>query len=62
MEQAVDAANAELRRADAVAEKMAKLLVGRLRKISDTWSGHKTLAALKRELQDFNAQAARWKS
>ena len=42
--------------ADSVADRMADMLGGRLRKCSG-----KTLAQLKRELRDFNIQTRQWK-
>ncbi|MCW1921301.1 hypothetical protein OKA05_01980 [Luteolibacter arcticus] len=57
MEQALDAAENELRRADTCADRMARMLKGRLRKVS---SGY-TLKALKAELANYNAHTGRWK-
>jgi hypothetical protein len=54
---AVDLAKFQLEAADSVATNMAKLLVGRLRRVN----GHNALAALKRELQDYNIQTGKWK-
>jgi hypothetical protein len=54
---AVDHARFQLEAADSVATNMAILLRGRLRKVSS----HSALAALKRELQDFNIQTGKWK-
>lgn len=48
--------------ADEQAEKMAKLLLGRLRRASASYLGSKFVADLKRELRDFNIQTRRWKS
>lgn len=53
---AVDEAENTLRQADQAANKMAKLLRGRLRKV-DSWY----LKELKRELQDFDACRQVWK-
>jgi hypothetical protein len=47
----------QLAAADNVAKNMARLLVGRLRHVHD----ERALAALKRELQDFNIQTGKWK-
>ena len=55
MVQAVQAANAELQRADSLADDLARLLVGRLRHVSPF-----VLARLKAELRDFNMQTKRW--
>lgn len=57
MEQAVDSAKAELRRADTVATSLAYLLVGRLRHVK----GACPLAALKKELRNFNIHTGMWK-
>lgn len=54
---AVESAEHTLRFADRAAERLASLLVGRLRKIDRPW----VLAALKKELQDFNAHTKEWK-
>jgi hypothetical protein len=54
---AVQAAKFQLEAADSVATNMAALLVDRLRKVNST----ATLAALKRELQEFNSQTRTWK-
>lgn len=53
---AVRNAKAQLEAADEVAGTMAGLLVGRLTKV---WSVD-TLAALKRELRDFNIHTGKW--
>lgn len=55
--EAVEQAKLQLAAADEVAYNMAQLLRGRLRKVDS----HSTLAALKRELQDFNAVTGKWK-
>jgi hypothetical protein len=57
MEQALDAAAAELRRADMCADQMARLLKGRLRSVR----GYGVLKSLKAELANFNAVTGRWK-
>lgn len=54
---AVEEAREQLRAADSVAYNMAHLLRGRLRKVEDRY----VLAALKRELHDFNATTGKWK-
>lgn len=51
-----DAEN-QLNVADGIAEKLARLLAGRLRKVG---SGY-LLARLKLELRDFNAHTKTWK-
>lgn len=57
MEAAMDQAKAELRRADACADAMARMLIGRLRKITS----YNTLKRLKAELQSYNAHTCQWK-
>lgn len=54
---AVEQAQFQLQAADSVALNMARLLKGRLRKVDSA----SALAALKRELQDFNIQTGKWK-
>jgi len=54
---AVNEAEQTLHAADSVADKMARLLVGRLRKVRSAW----VLKALKRELADFNMHTQEWK-
>lgn len=62
MEQAFEEAKRVQLLADSQATAMAKMLVGRLRKVSnDSWSGREALVALKRELADFNMQLRTWK-
>ena len=56
-DQAIQNAEVTLRFADRIANKLARLLVGRLRKVES----YGTLRALKRELQDFNANTQTWK-
>lgn len=58
--EAVSRAEAQLRAADQSATEMARLLTGRLRHVQG-WQGKRALAALKRELRDFNIQTERWK-
>lgn len=57
MESAVRSAEDELRRANAVATKLARLLKGRLRQRENGW----VLAQLKKELSQFNAVTRTWK-
>ena len=57
-EQAINEANQTLRMADRMADKLAHLLINRLRKVSSSW----VLQELKRELKDFNAHTGYWKS
>lgn len=53
---AVSDAERTLRSADEIANSMARMLVGRLRKCGN--SNH--LAKLKMELRDFDARSGRW--
>lgn len=57
MRQAVREAETTMRAADEVADDLARVLRGRLRKCRQY-----NLQALKRELQDFNIKTGRWKS
>lgn len=50
-------AEATMRAADMVSTQMARMLVGRLRKVQN----HGALEALKRELRDYNMQTGQWK-
>lgn len=54
---AVEEAKATLRAVDGVADKLADMLVGRLRKVS----GY-TLKQLKAELRFFDSRTARWRT
>lgn len=54
-------AEMQIQSADAIIEDMAKMLVGRLRKIN-SYHGGIALQRLKRELRAFNIQTRRWKS
>jgi hypothetical protein len=56
MNHAVEDAEKTMRFADRTADRLAHLLIGRLRKVS---SGY-TLKRLKLELRDFNAHTERW--
>lgn len=57
MRAAMDEARQVQAAADSQANKMANMLRGRLRKV-----GSYNLAALKRELRDFNMHTGEWKS
>lgn len=57
MNAAVDEAKATLQRADSVADKLARLLIGRLRKVSSPW----VLRTLKKELANYNMRTSEWK-
>ena len=62
MSEAVSSAERTLRYADMAATKMAKMLVGRLRKVNAIlYSGSDVLIALKKELRDFNCTTRKWK-
>lgn len=50
-------AEATIRAADMVSSQMARMLVGRLRKVQHRGA----LEALKRELRDYNMQTGQWK-
>lgn len=53
---AVKGAELTLTHADKLADKFARLLLGRLRNVDSQW----VLAALKDELRSFNAHTKRW--
>ena len=59
MREAYREAEVQIRAADAVAVDMAAMLRGRLRAFRGTLA-EEVLAALKRELRDFNANTKRW--
>jgi hypothetical protein len=62
MREAIKEAEITMRAADSMALDLAKILVGRLRKIDTSWyAGGRILGDLKRELRDFNIQTRRWK-
>jgi hypothetical protein len=54
---AVDLAEQQIRATDRIATDMARLLVGRLRKVDAPW----ILKDLKRELANYNMQTGEWK-
>lgn len=56
MNRALTHAKDQLRCADALAYKLANMLVGRLRKVDSGW----LLAQLKRELKGFNSHTKKW--
>ena len=56
MQQALNEAEAELRRADSLANEIAHMLVGRLRKVNR----YGLLKSIKAELQNYNATTGRW--
>lgn len=60
--EAVDDAEQTMNRADRMAKTSARLLIGRLRRVSDGWQGEDTLIALKKELSQYNATKREWKS
>jgi hypothetical protein len=57
MHAAVNEAKTTLEHTDNVAGKLASLLVGRMRKVDNEW----VLGQLKRELQNFDARAKKWR-
>jgi len=57
MNAAVDEAKATLQRADSLADKLARLLIGRLRRVSSPW----VLWTLKKELADYNMRTSKWR-
>ena len=57
MVEAVDDAENTMRLADMLANKVARLLVGRLRKVESCY----VLNQLKRELRDYNINTGQWK-
>lgn len=57
MMKAVDEAEATLRIADRMANRMAKMLIGRLREVVY----YDVLKNLKRELRDYNMHTCQWK-
>ncbi|TKA90363.1 hypothetical protein [Halopseudomonas bauzanensis] len=58
MSEAVEQAHDTIRRADAVAGKMARILKGRLRTANVS---NDVLRSLKKELKDFNMHTGEWK-
>lgn len=62
MQNAIDDAENTLRLADSATTKTAKMLVGRLRKVTDSYQGRKTLSKLKKELSQYNARTGEWKN
>lgn len=57
MSAAVQEAEHTMRVVDRLACKMARMLIGRLRRVDNQW----TLAKLKKELNSFNAHTGCWK-
>lgn len=57
METALDEAQRTLSGADRVAGSMARMLVGRLRRVNYGW----VLSDLKRELRDYNTHTGTWR-
>lgn len=57
MRAAVNEAESTLRAVDSIAEQLARMLVGRLRKVSSYY-----LSKLKRELRDYNIHTGKWKA
>ena len=61
MRQAIQSAKTTLNVADAAAEDLARMLVGRLRAASKYHTGAIAVAKLKRELRDFNLHTMTWR-
>lgn len=53
---ALQGAEQDLKRADAVAEKLARLLIGRMKKVGSSY----ILGELKKELRGYNIHTGRW--
>jgi len=62
MTEAVESAKTTLRNADYATLKIAPMLVGKLRLLSQTRQGREALKALKRELTQYNASTEKWKN
>ena len=62
MNAAVDEAKQTLKTADYAVTDMSKMLVGRLRKVENNYQGAKALAALKKELSQYNVRTGEWKN
>jgi len=60
MNEAVEEAKIVLRAADGVTDKMAQIIVGRLRHVNSYW-GENALCSLKRELANWNMTTRKWK-
>ncbi len=61
MEAAINDAKVTLNQADKISARMARLLKGRLRMVSNEWDGNTILVELKRELRAFDAHTKQWK-
>lgn len=59
MQSSVDEAKTTLRHADALTEKIATMLLGRMRTMK-SWSQTEVLKSLKKELRDFNSHTRKW--
>lgn len=57
MRTALDEAQARFRAADDAADRIARMLIGRLSKVNSV----SALSSLKRELRDFNIHTGKWK-
>jgi len=62
MNRAVVEAERTIKYRDSLVADMAHALKGRLRVMPDVWRNRETLAALKKELTQFNAKTMRWKN
>jgi hypothetical protein len=60
-ESAFNDAQSTLWKVDHISQKLAEMLIGRLRLASKTYAGARYVAKLKRELRDFNMQTLKWK-
>jgi len=57
MSDAVEDAQRTMNLVDSMADRFARMLIGRLRKVNSCW----VLAELKRELKDYNIHTGQWK-
>jgi len=61
MQEAVSDAEKTLRFADIATKNIARMLVGRLRKVGNSYHETDILISLKRELKSFNSTTRTWK-
>ena len=59
--EAVDEADHTMRMVDSLADRLAQMLVGRLRKIGSGRYPNSTLCSLKKELSQYNMTTGQWK-
>ena len=62
MNSAVQDAERTIRIANTTTSKLLKMLVGRLRTVDNNYQSRKALAALKKELSQYNVKSGTWKS